>query len=179
MKIIFLDNDGVICLPEQWGSRFVKTKRFKEMNPGLDLPVRCKFDNFDEASISVLNSILQKTNAEIVISSDWRINANFDELCDYYESQGIKRPIGKTPNLSDIDKMTYSLYAYKGWLERIRIVEIKEYLKNSNISKWVAVDDLNLSPKFNGGYGIENFVNTTIYGISQPGIKEMIVNYLI
>ena len=27
MKIIFLDNDGVICLSENWGSRFKKARK--------------------------------------------------------------------------------------------------------------------------------------------------------
>ena len=89
MKIIFLDNDGVICLPNNWGSRFKKKD--------VENSVYSRFDNFDKKSIKVLNQIILETNADIVISSDWRRFATLDELALYYKSQGIiKFPIGVT-----------------------------------------------------------------------------------
>ena len=35
MKIIFLDHDGVICLPSEWGSRYEKMKDVQ--NEGMKL----------------------------------------------------------------------------------------------------------------------------------------------
>lgn len=33
MKVIFLDNDGVICLSNNWGSRYTKQKKvYSERN---------------------------------------------------------------------------------------------------------------------------------------------------
>ena len=64
--------------------------------------------------------------------------------------------------------------------ERKRILEIKEYLRlNPNVDKWVAVDDLNMSNEYNGGYGLDNFVlvSRSSEGIKQIGIKEKIINF--
>ena len=86
MKVIFLDHDGVICLSTEWGSRF-KNKE------GLD----SIFDRFYDKAIKALNQIIEETDCEIVISSDWRFHANLEELGEYYTSQGIsKKPIGFT-----------------------------------------------------------------------------------
>ena len=94
MKVIFLDNDGVICLSNNWGGRNKKWAKYRSENPNSsnhkqDSPVDVRFDNFDEKAVKVLNEILEKTNAEIVVSSDWRFHANLEELGDYYTSQGI------------------------------------------------------------------------------------------
>lgn len=187
MKVIFLDNDGVICLSNNWGGRTKKWKKYKKLNPESSpnpnvAPVEIRFDNFDKKSIQVLNQILETTDSEIVVSSDWKLHATLDELGDYYESQGIiKRPIAITPNLHEFDPTTNDLFMWKRWLEKKRILEIQEYLeKNPNVEKWVAVDDLNMSPESNGGYGLENFVLTpkSSEGIKQSGIKEKLVEFL-
>ena len=187
MKVIFLDNDGVICLSNNWGSRFTKMKQhYTEDNPfqvGTEIPVEYRLDNFDTKAIKVLNDILTETGAEIVVSSDWKLHATVEELGDYYISQGIiKRPIAVTPDLIDFDSLTASLFNYKGWSRKARILEIEKYLElNPEITHWVAVDDLNMSPKFNDGHGLNNFVLTprSNEGIKQSGIKKKILKYLI
>jgi len=181
-KVIFLDNDGVICLAHNWGSRFKKQKRsIAETVSDRDLPVEFRFDNFDQKAIKVLNQIIEETNAEIVVSSDWRTWATLEELGQFYSSQGIiKKPIALTPLMKDFDDSSFQLFWYKRWLERIRILEIQEWLKNNQVDKWVAIDDLNMSPQFNGGHGLENFVLTprSTEGIKQQGIKKEILGYL-
>jgi hypothetical protein len=187
MKVIFLDNDGVICLSSNWGSRYKKRKQhYTEDNPfqvGTEIPVEYRFDDFDTKAIKVLNDILTETGAEIVVSSDWKLHATLKELGDYYISQGIiKRPIAVTPNLADFDSDTYSLFKWKYWFERSRVLEIEEYLKaNPDVTHWVAVDDMNMSPDANQGHGLKNFVHTPYshQGIKQSGIKKKILKYLI
>ena len=75
MKVIFLDHDGVICLHDNWGTRLKKQKEWGKrrlsMGP-LEIPLEYRFDNFDKKAVEVLNSILEKTGAEIVVSSDWK-----------------------------------------------------------------------------------------------------------
>ena len=190
MKVIFLDNDGVICLYNNWGSRKPKWKKYRRENPDAtpfmdDAPVEYRFDNFDEKAIKILNEILKETGAEIVVSSDWRLHATLEELGDYYISKGIsKRPIAVTPIMSDFDEAA-GLFRYKGWDNRIRIVEIKKWLNENQVEKWVAVDDLDMSfmkyennDENNGG--LINFVHTTrmTEGIKQSGIKEKIIQFL-
>ncbi len=185
MKVIFLDNDGVICLLNNWGGRSKKWAKYRSANPESslflkDAPVEIRFDDFDKKAIKVLNQILEETGAEIVVSSDWKLHATLEELRDYYEAQGIiKLPIAITPNLHEFDPETNDLFVWKGWLERKRILEIERYLgMYPNITHWVAVDDLNMSPGANGGHGLANFVLTprSAEGIKQCNIKDEIVN---
>lgn len=187
-KVIFLDNDGVICLYNNWGGRSKKWSKYRSANPGSssllkEAPVFVRFDDFDKKAINVLNQIIKETGAEIVVSSDWKLHATLEELGDYYESQGIiKRPIATTPNLRDFDPDSAGLYHWKGWLERARILEIKKYLElHPEITHWVAVDDLNMSPEYNQGHGLEHFVLTprSNEGIKQSGLKEDIMHHLI
>jgi hypothetical protein len=185
-SILFLDLDGTICLSNNWGGRQKKWQKFRKLNPDVSLlnqaPVDVRFDDFDKKAVKVLNQVLEETGAEIVISSDWKLHATLDELGEYFLSQGIsKKPIDMTPNLGDFDPTANGLFMWKGWLEKKRILEIQQYLElNPHVEKWVAVDDLNMSPEFNGGYGLDNFVLTPrmTEGIKQSGIKEKIIGFL-
>ena len=80
MKTIFLDHDGVICLSTEWGSRY-KNKE------GLD----SVFDRFNKKATNVLNEIIEATDCEIVISSDWRFHASLSDMRELYKIRGIKK----------------------------------------------------------------------------------------
>jgi hypothetical protein len=188
MKILFLDNDGVICLYNNWGGRQKKWSKYRSANPESSLilkeaPVFVRFDDFDKKAIKILNEILEETGAEIVVSSDWKLHATLEELGDYYESQGIiKRPIAITPSLYDFDQHSAGLFHWKGWLAKARILEIQKYLElHPEITHWVAVDDLNMSPEFNQGHGLQNFVLTerSTEGIKQSGISYKLKTFLL
>ena len=186
MKVIFLDHDGVICLSNNWGNRFKKQKDWggrKLSMTTLEMPVEYRFDNFDEKAVNVLNEILEETDAEIVVSSDWKRWATVEEMGEYYESKGIiKKPIAFT------DSILYDDYEDFPWhrkceLEQTRSLEIAQYLGlNTVITHWVAIDDLNMSLKLEGDkeWGLKNFVLTPIdnEGIKQTGIKDKILNFL-
>lgn len=190
MKIILLDNDGVICLSNNWGSRLKKFRKFHSKNPNVSFenrPLDCRFDNFDKKAIKVLNSILEETGAEIVVSSDWRYHATLEELGDYYISQGIiKRPIDTTGMFMDLYPRDWQRLRNFANLEYERTMEIKHWLKeHPQVSHWVAVDDLNMGETFgeisgNSDGGLTNFVLTpkSNQGIKQSGIKEKILNFL-
>jgi len=184
MKVIFLDHDGVICLAQQWGSREKKRKLWLKDNPRekmiSDLPVTFRFDNFDKEAIKILNEILVQTGAEIVVSSDWKLHASLEEMRELYEFSGIEKlPLDFTPRLKDFDPETAGLFSWKGWLERARVLEINEWLKNNpTVSQWVAVDDLSLG-SFQMTGGLENFVHTprSLEGVKQTGVKQKILSY--
>lgn len=196
MKVIFLDNDGVICLAHNWGSRY-KKRVAADRNPHMDSNlqnVEYRFDNFDTKAIEVLNEILKKTDAEIVVSSDWRLHATLEELGKYYLSQGIiKAPIAITSSVEDIDPGAWNLLRYRADLELERSIEILDWLdKHPEVTNWVAVDDLNMSVNYLSGLfsnkdeldkkpGLTNFVHTkkSSEGIKQVGIKDKILKYLI
>jgi hypothetical protein len=200
MKTLFLDHDGVICLSSEWGSRFKKEKKFRDetdiqpnlSSPHYGLPVDCRFDNFNKKAINVLNSILEETGAEIVVSSDWKRWANLEEMGEYYLSQGIiKKPIDFTPSLSQCTNYDNNTFPWlRQWdLEQTRSIEIKQYLHNHpEITHWVAVDDLNMgktglyySMVFEHEWGLDNFVLTpkSNEGIKQSGIKDKILRFLL
>ena len=196
MKVIFLDNDGVICLSNNWGSRNTKRRKagLKVSVPNSELPVDIRFDNFDKKSVKILNEILEETGSEIVVSSDWRFYATLEELGDYYTSQGIiKKPIATTEIFKDIFPKEWSTLRFRADLELERYMEIDNWLKNhSEVTHWVAVDDLDMSVEFLGDRfssadgsdtkpGLSNFVLTPRVneGIKQSGIKEKILQFLL
>ena len=196
MKVIFLDHDGVICLSTEWGSRHKKQREFgRKMSQGIkEMPVEMRFDNFNKKAVKILNEILEETDAEIVISSDWKRWANVEEMGEYYESKGIKKkPIAFTPNLGNctcyIDAYPAGFIWSRAWeLEQTRTIEIKQYLNDHpEITHWVSVDDLRMgksgmdySVPYEHEWGLDNFVETprSTEGIKQTGIKEKILNFL-
>ena len=196
MKVIFLDNDGVICLSNNWGSRNTKRRKagLKVSVPYSELPADIRFDNFDKKAVKILNEILEETGAEIVVSSDWRLYATLEELGDYYTSQGIiKKPIATTEIFKDIFPREWSALRFRADLELERYMEIDNWLKNHpEVTHWIAVDDLNMSVEFLGDRfssadgsdikpGLSNFVLTPRVneGIKQSGIKEKILQFLL
>lgn len=196
MKIIFLDHDGVICLSSEWGSRFKKQRsHFTEDNPRAGLamkdPVEVRFDNFNRKAIAVLNSIIEQTDAEIVVSSDWKRWATVEEMGEYYQSKGIiKKPIAFTPDLKDCTVHNAGIFIWsKDWdLEQCRSIEIKQYLHDHpEVTHWVAVDDLNMGRiivedgmEWDRDWGLTNFVLTpkSMEGIKQSGVMNKILKFL-
>lgn len=169
MKIIFLDHDGVICLSSEWGSRL-------KNRDGLD----SAFDRFNPKAIKVLNQILDETDAEIVISSDWRFHCTLEQMRELYKIRGVKKlPIAFTRN--DLDCELFMSIKPEKELEFTRHLEIKDWLSfNPQVTNWVAVDDLDMSRDFLYPDGLMNFVHTPrpSEGIKQSGIKDKIVNFL-
>jgi hypothetical protein len=197
MKIVFLDHDGVICLDNNWGSRRKKQKKWEGMKLSMDrkgIPVEYRFDNFDQKAVSVLNEILDETDAEIVVSSDWKHWATVEEMGEYYEIQGIKKkPISFTKNLGQCSFQDKKSFQWSSTydLEQSRYVEITQYLMdNPEITQWVAVDDLHMGKHVENSkygafdrddWGLTNFVWTPrcSEGIKQSGVKDKILKYLI
>jgi hypothetical protein len=153
-KILFLDHDGVICLYDNWGSRLKSGK---------------KFDDFDKKAIKVLNQIIEKTDCEIVVSSDWRYHGTLEELQQLYRDWGISKvPISVT---------LISPFQSTSILERARASEIKQWVDDNltEDDRWAAVDDLDISY-----YISDNFIRTPRpwEGIKQTGIKNKIIRIL-
>ena len=197
MKVIFLDHDGVICLSTEWGGRHKKQKEWggrKLSMTNSEVPLDCRFDNFNKKAIKILNEILEETGAEIVVSSDWKRWANVEDMGEYYESQGIKKkPIAFTPNLGQctwyIDAYPAGFMWSRAWdLEQTRVIEIKQYLHDHpEITHWVSIDDLRMGKEgldysipYKHEWGLDNFVETpkSTEGIKQTGIKEKIIKFL-
>lgn len=186
MKVILLDNDGVICLYNQWGSRYKKQREFYFENPEFEKstekdPVNIVFDDFDEESIIILNEILTITDAEIVVSSDWKHYATLEELGDYYIQQGIlKKPIAVTRDFEEIiedrPEAKKEFGRYDIYRDYHRYWETKDYiLNNPDLESFVIIDDIPI--EFVGP--VTNFVKTNeTIGIKEKGLKEKIIKIL-
>ena len=171
MKVLFLDHDGVICLASNWGGRFKKVGF--DSNPETPLDIR--MDNFDVKAVKLLNSIVDITGCELVISSDWKLQGTLEQMKEMFVTRGIKPPIAYTPNLKTFDEGAEHLLKATLDFEEIRVLEIKKYLEDHpEVTHWVAVDDMDLSK-------LSNFVQTKRpynEGIKQSGVKDKIIDFL-
>jgi hypothetical protein len=90
MRIIFLDIDGVL--------RTKQGPRRAVVHPGEPIP-----DLWDEHALRNLNKLIEKTGANIVITSTWRLGESLESLRKLLNEKGIHGVvIGKTPELGEI-----------------------------------------------------------------------------
>ena len=123
MKILFLDIDSVMTV---WDWNIAEPNRNKfGMVP------------FTKECVSALNEIVEKTGCEIVLSSDHRWNHTLETLVEIFHFNGCtKGPIDITPMSKRFNSTD---------LDNLRAAEIMDWLGNHpEITKWVAVDDLDL-----------------------------------
>ena len=154
-KIIFLDIDGVL------NSFIFFKERYKEKQNDI---YRYLFNSIDDEAVKKLQKIIEETNAEIVVSSMWRLY-NYDNLKKILKEKGLKANI--------IDK-TPSCKTFRG-------VEIYEWIRNnidyleidcaSNFKNYVILDDdddMLLRQK-------NNFVQTTHeFGLTEEEVKKVV-----
>lgn len=162
MKVLFLDHDGVMCTTKQFGSRFNKMKKWKRKEGNENYPPYIKMDNFDKKAVKVLNEIIEATDCEIVVTSDWRIRLSLQELEILYHKYGVK-------------KVPYDVIGHfktGSKLELNRFMEIKEWLGNNFPISYAIVDDLKIpSPRF-------IHCPSEYEGIKKTGLKEKIIQIL-
>lgn len=86
-KIVFLDIDGVLASPKSWG--IGKTMWHDQ----FAYP-------WDDECVGLFNEIIEKTDAEIVFSSSWRVGYNHRNglIKPLFEYNGVKKvPFDITP----------------------------------------------------------------------------------
>lgn len=166
MKIIFLDIDGVLATASEFLTNRTKFRKKHYVAEHVNIPYP-----FNDGCVNVFNEILLKTDAEIVLSSDWRKFWTLDELNIIFRFNGvIKSPI----DVTEIDPVSMS------WLEKNRANEIGKYLlKNREIKNWVAIDDLNMTEFMKLTNDDDKmFVTEGIEGIKKSSLKEKIISKL-
>lgn len=166
MKIIFLDIDGVLATTQEFLTNKERFQRKNYVAEHINIPYP-----FNNGCVQVFNEILLKTNAEIVLSSDWRKFWTIKELDIIFRFNGvIKSPIDVTEN----DAVSMS------WMEKNRANEIGKYLlHNREIEKWVAIDDLNMKEFMKLTNDDDKmFVTEGIEGIKKSGLKDKIISKL-
>ena len=123
MKIIFLDIDGVLCVIESDAKQaFQRLAKGEGSSPSLNS--KC---------ISVLNRIIKKTDAKVVISSSWRLHYPLENIKKALEKHGfVGEIIGATPNAWRHPEIDYVA----------RGNEIQQWLnEHPEVEKFVILDD--------------------------------------
>ena len=146
--ILFLDHDGVMCLTTD----------------SEHYSWRGKLYRFKAKAVKVLNEIIELTDCNIVVTSDWRHEFSLKELQAYYKDMGvIKSPIAVT----GFEPCAICQQEFA------RCKEINKFIEEHNVERYCVVDDMKLEL-------VHNFVWTwnVREGIKQSGVKERIVNYL-
>ena len=163
MKILFLDHYGVMCL----GAReIVRTEHSLPIDAEFAGTDKTYFSDFDPAAVEILNHILDKTGAEIVVSSDWKLKTSIEGMCEFYRTQGIKKmPIDYTAWLPGA--ATY---------HEQRAGEINTWLQqHPDTAQWAAVDDLYM------GTWLTNFAwaKNVHLGINDTVVQQQLLDILI
>lgn len=170
MKVIFLDIDGVLNSGDfMWIShslrRIQQTKAgipFKYPNKSSQ-PTRDEFGNlFDPRCVLCLKTIIEATDAKIVISSTWR-KAGLTQMQKLWEYRNLPgEVIGITPSEMD------------GFIgDGCRLSEINEYLHHHpEITQWAIIDD---DPICEDSKSIKEYVETTNqFGLDYFAVKKVI-----
>ena len=158
MKIIFLDVDGVLN-----NNIFLKKRRIilKE-NKGIYIP------RLDDKNFIALKTLVERTNAKIVLSSYWRyyfdknLMPNNNGLHNHGKDLTLKL---RKHNLSLKDKTSTDLTRFQ---KRGDI--IKEYLHtHEDIDNFVILDDDNIMKEFTD----TNLIQTKPeYGLTMSDVKK-------
>jgi hypothetical protein len=157
---IFLDIDGVLATTHQY---YTNRKKWHEMYDCY---------RFDEKCVRVFNQILEKINPVIILSSDWREKYSIEIMNKIFEWNGVNAVVTDvTSNLWGVKFTSLSQ------LDDCRADEILKYVHEHQIEKWLAIDDLDLSPWIDE----KHFVRTprANEGIKQSGVKDKILNILL
>ena len=126
-RYIYLDIDGILSLGSEIHPKLTKWGYVHR---------------FNAKAVKVLNLILDETNAEIVISSDWKDHYSLKDLQEIFiEWAKIKKaPIDVTIGLKG--KTMQLLEKFRA---EFRAEEILEHVDRIKPHSWVAIDDLDLS----------------------------------
>lgn len=120
-KAIFLDMDGVV-----WGYShevILKSGRYPH----------------SKECIENLNYLLEKTHADIVWSSSWRVDETLASSQEIMNILGIKgRIVGTTPVMNRMISMPF-VQNFRPYIPRR--FEIEYYLQTSDIERFVILDD--------------------------------------
>ena len=125
MKIIFLDIDGVLnCESTFIDNHLLRKCLCKYLDNSVESNVNIKlFTEIDFDKVLLLKYITDITGAKIVISSSWRYLKNYVFIEEKLIQMGL--PI--------VDRTNF-IHHHRG-------EEIRDYLSNHNVDKFIIIDD--------------------------------------
>lgn len=120
LKVIFLDVDGVLNTPKL-------VKRFG-------------FDFIDDILVSLVAWIVRQTQAEIVLSSTWRIQDKDRTLVKEALARHDLKLLDCTPELPQRKPEDGNWEGWSGWVRRNE--EIRAWLDANTVEKFAILDDM-------------------------------------
>ncbi|CAB4196772.1 hypothetical protein UFOVP1290_292 [uncultured Caudovirales phage] len=145
IKLIFLDIDGVLN-----SNRYMKSPQYfdetKDYDPrGMEIINKAHHTHLNPEAVRLVNLLVDKTGAEVILSSTWRNRYSIDEMNAMLSMRGATfKIVGITP----------VFFSFRG-----RGGEIKDFLEDLDGEiTFVILDDIN---QFHD-YGFdEQFIQTT------------------
>lgn len=139
-KIIFIDIDG----PLAWATwEMGKVKINENMMNEFTIPYPLVKEDCE-----ALQEICDKTNAELVLSSDWKMHFTLRQMSDVFIEYGIYAKLIDTTTHMNTTQMGLWNKLSKPSLEFERASQILKWVKDNRISNWIAIDDMNLANQF-------------------------------
>ena len=133
-KIIFIDIDG----PLAWGTWDNGKISLDDAYKAFTIPYP-----WVKEDCQALQTICDETNAELVISSDWKKHYSIVQLGNIFKYYGVYAPIiDITTHQRLWNKMS------KPDREWERAAEITKWVKDNKISNWIAIDDMQINQQF-------------------------------
>jgi hypothetical protein len=138
MKVVFLDFDGVIN-----SDPYLRQVRENGLLQGWGFKDETDRHMLDPARIGLLNSVLDRTGANIVISSSWRNIYTQEEMTGFLRLQGLAYPeriIDVTPSTRDLDTAKKLNVPLGHNMHRGELIQawLKEH---PEVTKYVSLDD--------------------------------------
>lgn len=121
---------------------------------------------FDPYCVEVFNEILDNTDADIVLSSDWQRHFDLEQLFKIFTLNGVKKaPIDHTRQVKV--KMTSMPMVD-------RVVAINKYLDDHpSIQKYIIIDDMPMYHDFHEQ--VFAWCYDGVKGIALEGLKDKII----
>lgn len=178
MKVIFVDFDGVLNSDAHFAANAERSQRSGDMSMLLD-PAKC----------ALLNDCIAATSAKVVISSDWRLRIEFEQIERMLRMRGVlcAEVIGQTPNIVrasekntpfalawivEQTKAGAQLGDLKNGPWATRGDEIDAWLRTRNdVTAWAILDD--------NSDGLERFGSAFVHVDATVGLSQDNVDCLI
>jgi len=133
-KVIFIDIDG----PLAWATWDDGKVTIEGGQGDFQIPYP-----WVKEDCEALQKICNETNAELVVSSDWKMHFTFLQLKRIFVHYGITARIIDITTHQDLwNKLS------RPSLEHTRASQVVKWAKDNKISNWIAIDDLRLGEQF-------------------------------
>ena len=169
-SVIYLDIDGVLATDKQYSIKKTSKSYLSEFN--------CY--PYDAKCVKIFNDILEETDAEIILSSDWSLYYTLKQMDEIFKINGII----KSPY--DIAHPKALRMSASAALNRGFSIDEHLFFNQHEFGNYVIIDDLDITC-YNNSWSQErtvdydNFVHCSrgdFEGIKQSGIKEKILKIL-